>query len=270
MRSNSQPVGQAHRLGHRLRVVGEQGRHLRGGAQHRAAVAAPLGLRAVEGQAVADRHEGVLHQGALGGVRVGIAGRHARHPGARGQSREVPRQAPVPTRAGVLDLHEDAPRPEVAHQVAHGLLGLPPPPARHQARHQPLARAAGEAHQPLGVGRQRGAVEGRGERAAVGRGAGVDVGEGEEPAEVGVPARVLGQQRQVGAPAQGDLRPGDGPHPGRPGGVGELERSAQPVVIREGQGRVPQLSRPGRHLIGSRGAVQEAEGRVGVELGVGR
>ena len=168
-----QPLGQARGLGHGLRVVGEQRRHLGRAAQHRVAVAAPLGLGAVEGRAVADRHEGVLQQRAPGGVRVGVARRHARHAGALGQPREVPRQAPVAPRAGVLDLHADVVRPEVAHQVAHRLLGLPAPPAAPPgAAPGPVARAAGEAHQPLGVGRQarRGRAPGgaRGGRAAGG------------------------------------------------------------------------------------------------------
>ena len=72
----------------------------------------------------------------------------------------------------------------------------------------------------------------------------------------------------MGAVAQRDLRARDRADP-PPARRGEGERSAKTVVVGEGEGAVAQLGRPLGHLLGGRRAVEEAEGRVGVELDVG-
>jgi hypothetical protein len=218
---------------------------------------------------VADRHEGVLQERPRAVVGVGVAGRDAAQPGVLGQLRQLARQTPRAARAGVLDLDVDVARPQVARQRPGRLEGLPAAAGRHQPRHQAVAGAAGQAHQPLGVGRERRPVEGGGEGAAVRRRAGVRVGQGDQAAQVGVAGGVGRQQGQVGAVAEGELGPRDRADAGRPRRVGECQRAAEPVVVGEGQGRVAELGRALGHLLGRRRPVEEAEGRVRMELDVG-
>ena len=52
------------------------------------------------------------------------------------------------------------------------------------------------------------------------------------------------------------------------GGLRELHRAAQPVVVGQRERAVAELGRGGGQLVGQRGAVEEGEGGVGVELGV--
>ena len=51
-------------------------------------------------------------------------------------------------------------------------------------------------------------------------------------------------------------------------GLGELHRAADPVVVGQREGLVPVRGRGDGELLGQRGAVQEGEGGVGVQLGV--
>ena len=214
---------------------------------------------------MADRHEGVLQERPRAVVGVGVAGRDAAQPGILGQLRQLARQTPRAARAGVLDLDVDVARPQVARQRPGRLEGLPAAAGRHQPRHQAVAGAAGQAHQPLGVGRERRPVEG-GEGAAVRRRAGVAWAR--VIRHSGVAGGVGRQQGQVGAVAEGELGARDRADAGRPRRVGECQRAAEPVVVGEGQPSGRARPRAG-HLLGRRGAVEEAEGRVGVELDVG-
>ena len=82
--------------------------------------------------------------------------------------------------------------------------------------------------------------------------------------------RSLGdQQRQVAAVVEGQLGAVDRPQPDRAGGVGELHRAVDAVVVGQRERAVAQLERGGGELLGQRGAVEERVGGVAVELGVG-
>ena len=72
-------------------------------------------------------------------------------------------------------------------------------------------RAAGEADQPLPVGRQLGPVERGGQGTPVGRRARAGVRDREEPAEVGVARLGRRDERQVGAAGQRHLGSRDRP-----------------------------------------------------------
>ena len=111
----------------------------------------------------------------------------------------------------------------------------------------------------------------------------------EQPAEVAVPALVLDQQREVGdsavdgpkirivrfsahhsgPEADGQLGAGDRAQAEALGGVGELHRAPDAVVVGQRQRRVAERRRGARQLERGRGAVEEGEGRVGVQLDVG-
>ena len=173
---------------------------------------------------------------------------------------------------------------EGAQQPAHGRLVA-----------DALARAAAEADQSLGMGldvleadarivhharhpRRRAA---RAPRALAPRHrligavhARVGMGVGEQPAEVGPPAGVAHEQGEVARVVGrlvGDrhLRAVDraqAPQVAR--GLRELHRARDRVVVGERQRGVPALQRGGHQLVGQRGAVQEGEGGVAVELDV--
>ena len=130
------------------------------------------------------------------------------------------------------------------------------------------------------------------------------VGLGQKAAEVGVTFRGFGQEGEVEADVGGHevpaslasvarrwsrmcrpqitlqsrhrtridahLGPGDGLDALLLGGPGELHGAVEAVVVRQGQGRIPQLLRPQHQLFRVGGAVQEGEARVGVELDVRR
>jgi hypothetical protein len=66
-----------------------------------------------------------------------------------------------------------------------------------------------------------------------------------------------------------DLRPVDRAQAERLGGLRELHRSADRVVIGERERRVVPFERGRHQFLRLRGAVQEGEGRVAVELDVG-
>jgi len=74
----------------------------------------------------------------------------------------------------------------------------------------------------------------------------------------------------VWAAGQRDLGAGDRAQTPRSGALGKLHRSVEVVVVREGEGLVPQLPRPQRQLFDVRGALEEREVGVGVEFSVGR
>ena len=67
-----------------------------------------------------------------------------------------------------------------------------------------------------------------------------------------------------------DLDPEHRPQAHRLGRGGEPHHAVQPVVIGDGQPGQPELRRPLGHVLDRRGAVQEREVGVAVELGVGR
>ena len=90
------------------------------------------------------------------------------------------------------------------------------------------------------------------------------------PAEAGSAPRVGLARRQLGLGAtQGELGPEDGGQAQRPGGLGEADHAVEAVVVGEGQGLEPQPGGLLDQLLGERGAVEEAEVGVAVQLGVG-
>ncbi|MDX6569968.1 MAG: hypothetical protein QOH15_2546, partial [Gaiellales bacterium] len=96
---------------------------------------------------------------------------------------------------------------------------------------------------------------------------------GDRGAVVALALRRLAQDGLVegtGAIAHGQLRAGDRPHAGSPRCLREHERAAEVVVIRQGERLEPELGGLQRELLRKRGAIQERERRVAVQLGVGR
>ena len=132
-----------------------------------------------------------------------------------------------------------------------------------------MAGAAGEADEPLGVlGDERGGGRGGQQVAlpALGPGAGVRVGE--DPAEVLVAAPALAEKRDVGVVLERDLRAGDRAQPEVLGGVGELERAVDAVVVGERERVVAELGGARGELLRQRRAVEERVRRVRVQLDV--
>ena len=152
--------------------------------------------------------------------------------------------------------------------------------------------AAGEADEPLGVGLdllQRRPGRGGGAGGVV---AGVGVGGSEQPAEVAIPRRRFDQQRQMHelrillrstgrfrhhgcafrpvdlgrAEGDGQLGAGDRAQRELLAGVGELARSPDAVVVGQRQRRVALGLGGVGQLQRGRGAIEEGEGRVGVQL----
>ena len=97
---------------------------------------------------------------------------------------------------------------------------------------------------------------------------GAGVRSGEQKTEVGVPAARLHQQRDVRAAVEGDLGTRDRPHAEERRCVRELERAVDAVVVGERERLVPELGGPRGELLRLRCAVEEAEGRVAVQLDV--
>ena len=250
----AQAVGQLQRLRDRLRVVLEAGRHRRRRGEHVGEVAAPHGLGGVQRRVVAQRHERVLQRGARARVRVDVPRRHAREPEPRGERGQPAVERAVVALERALELHAQPVAPEGGQQ----------PPHRRLVAHA-LPRAAAQAHEPGGVLLDRLQRHRRRRLVPLPR---VRVRAREDPAEVAPALRVLHQQRQVAAVVEVDLRAVDGAQPERPGRLGELHRARDGVVVRERHRPVAQLGRGARQLVGQRGAVQEREGGVGVELGV--
>ena len=119
------------------------------------------------------------------------------------------------------------------------------------------------------------------------------MGGGEQAAEVGVALAGLGEEHQVvriggggpvrraaaggriapsgpASPASSDSTrtsaPKMGLMPALGAGLGEAHRAVEAVVVGEGQGRLPQLGRPGDQLLDAAAAVEERE--VGVDVQV--
>ena len=98
----------------------------------------------------------------------------------------------------------------------------------------------------------------------------VRVGARQDPAQVRPAPRVLDEQRQVATVLEIDLRTVDRAQAERPRGHGELHRTRDRVVVGQRKRFIAQLERSRHELVGKRGAVQERESRVAVELDVHR
>ena len=217
-------------------------------------VAAAQRLRRVERRVVAQRDERVLQRRARVRVRVDVARRHRRHPQPLGQPGEPAVARAVVALERPLQLDAQVVAPERGEQ----------PPQRRLVVHA-LARAAAQADEPGGVLLERLQRHRRRRLAVVAR---VRVRARDDVAEV-APARLrVDQQRQVAAVVEVDLRAVDRLQPEPLGGLGELHRAAQPVVVGQREGAVAEPGGRTGQLLRQRGAVEEGEGGVGVQLGV--
>ena len=97
----------------------------------------------------------------------------------------------------------------------------------------------------------------------------VSVRASDEPAEVAPSALVLDEQRQVAAVVERQLGPVQRPQPNRPARLRVLHRTADVVVVGERERLVSQLGGRNRLLIRQRGAVEEREGGVRMQLDIG-
>ena len=173
--------------------------------------------------------------------------------------RGVPARVAALERALELDVEavaaEGAREPGSGVRVAHG---------------EPVARAAGEADEPVvqlaagAPGRARAAAARR-SRPGTACPACAAVS---EPAEVRVALRRLDEQRDVRPADERHLRAGDRPDAERLRRVRELERAVDAVVVGERERLVAELGRAERELLRLRGAVEERVGRVAVQLDV--
>ena len=90
----------------------------------------------------------------------------------------------------------------------------------------------------------------------------------EDVTEVAPALLGVDEQREMPAVLEVDLRPVQRLDARGLRGLGELHRAADAVVVGEREGLVAVRGRGDRELVGQRGAVEEREGGVGVELGV--
>jgi hypothetical protein len=163
------------------------------------------------------------------------------------QPRVLLRVAPL---VRALKLDEEAIAPEDRGQLG-GPVAVPD--------RESVARAAGQADEPLVVHREQMPVETRRNRLGWLR-TGACVSGGQQPAEVRVASRRFYEQRDVRVVGQRDLRAGDRPHAERLGRIREFERSVHAVVVGERERLVPELRRPSSELLGMRGSVEERIG----------
>ena len=249
-----QAVGERERLGDRARVVLEARRHRLRGGEHVGEVAAAHGLRGVERGVVAQGDEGVLQRRPRAGVRVDVARGHGRHAEALRQLGEAAVAGAVVAMEGALELDPQVVGAEDPQQ---------PPQARLVV--DALARAAAQADEPGGVLLEHRERDPRGRLGLV---AVVHVRRRDDPAEVAPAGRVLDQQRDVATVLERHLRPVDRAQPEARGGLRELHRAAQPVMVGERERLIAQLDRRPHQLVRERGPVEEGEGGVGMELDV--
>ena len=232
------------------------------------------GLGGLERGAEPDGDEGVLHVGAAARVGVDVAGGDGGHAEAAGEGGEPAVAGAVVSPVGALELDPQVGGAEGVEQPAGVGLGGGQVAALPVAGDEPVAGAAGEADQALGVlgdalERDPGLLG-----AALVVVAGVRVGGGEQPAEVAIAGRRLAEQGEVGEPVgpaerDGQLGAGDALQPEAGAGLGELHRPPDPVMVGDREGPVAELGRGGGKLERGGGAVEKREGRVGMELGVG-
>ena len=249
-----QPLGQRGRLGHRARVVLEARRHRRRRGEHVRGVAAPQRLGRVERRVVAQRDERVLQRRARVGVGVDVARRHRRHAQPLGQLGQPAVARAVVALEGALQLDAQAVAPEGGEQ-----------PAQRRLVVHAVARAAAQAHQAGGVLLQGLQGDGRRRLSAIAR---VGMRAREDPAQVAPALLGVDQQGEMAPVVEVQLRPVDGLEPEPAGRLRELHRAREPVVVGQREGAVAELGRGGGQLVRQRGAVEEREGGVGVQLGV--
>ena len=250
------------------------------------------------GEAAARPHGGERGgQAALGrrGV-VGVGGGDAADAVAGGElgegvvARRVERVAVVPQ----LDEHPVA--AERLDQPVQLAAGSGRAVGHERRRHCALAAAGQHPHVPGGVAGDVGERELR--RPLLPR----QVAEAQRAGQAGVPVGPVGEQQEVVAVGVGGVAVGDPPggdlgqrvaprarhplvrgqarrqrdlgaehgrHPDRAGGLGEADDAVEAVVVGEGEGLEAEAGGLGGQLLGVRGAVEEREVGVAVQLGVG-
>jgi hypothetical protein len=208
---------------------------------------------------LAQRDECVLQARALERVRMDVARRHARDAEPLRERLEAAVERPVVAVERALQLDAERIAAEDPQQAAH----------RRLVAHA-VARAAAEADEARGVRLEVGEVDrGATEDPAARMLARVRVRTREEPAEVRPAGRVADQERDVAAVVERHFRPVDRAQAQRPGGLRELHRARDGVMVGERQRGMAALQRGGDELLRMRRAVEEGEGRVGVKLDVG-
>src|SRR4051794_8697329 len=250
----AQALGQRLGLRHRVLVPLEARGHRGGGREHVSGVAAAHGLRRVQREVVAQGDERILQRRARAGVRGDVAGGHRRdaeppgHPGEHAVARAIV------ALEGALELHTQVVWPEAGEQ-----------PAQRRLVVDAVIGAAAQAHEPAGVLLERLQRDrGRGlARIPI-----VHVGARDDPAQVAPAERILDQQRDVAPVLEVDLHAVDGAQAERLRRQRELHRARDAIVVRERHRPIAQLHGRGRQLVRRGRAVQEREGRVGVELDV--
>ncbi len=221
-------------------------------------------VRAVERGPLSDRDQHVVQPVPLAPVVVDVARRDDGEAHGIGEVREGPRPRVIAPDVVALELDEEPLGAE--HRAA--ALGEPPGRDRPVALEHPRQEAvsASREHEQPTVSRfQRREVE---SRVAAIRAS--QMGLGDQAAQIGVPFRRLGEQRHVGSVAERQLRPRDRLEAELLGLVRERHRAVHAVVIGEGERRIPEFGCRQRQLLGERGAVEEGEGGMAVELDVHR
>ena len=253
------PLRDAQRVGEGVRALSEEALHLRRRLQVQVVVGPDEGQRAVDGGVAFGGDEGVLQPVALRRVVVDVVGGDDGYIGGGGEGGELAVAAGVALQEVLLQLDVDGVGGERGLVLAEEAAGLGVAALREQ-RGEGAVAAAGEEHEPLGVGGEVDGVEAR--LAAVD-----GVGEGEESREVRVALPRPGQQRQPRAVAQGELAAGDGPHVEAAGQPRELQRAAE-VGVREGEGGIAVLAGLREELVGVGGPLPKGVEALGVQLHV--
>ncbi len=265
--------GELVRPGQGLGEVGEAPGQVRGAPEVPLAVGEEPAARLVQGGVVADAGEDVLEPPALGAGVVDVAAGEERQGQGPGGGAEHPLAQGVLGEPVADHLHEE-PIVEAVLQPGEGgpgggdgrrVAGV-----GEGARERPGAVAPGEAEQALVRVLEERRVQ---RRLALG---GVELALGEEAGEGAVAGVGAGQEHHPGP--LGDRRPGPegdlgAEHRGdavAPAGGVEAHRAVEPVAVGEGEVGQAELGGPGGEVLGERGAFEEGEGRVGVELGGGR
>ena len=279
------PLGDAQGVGQGVGAATEAVAHLLGRGQVEEGVGAPEGVGVVQGGAASDGHQDILEAVPLTAVVMDVPRGHHRDGQAIRQAGQGPVPGGVPTDAVLLELHKDVSGAEGVPEAPQQSLTTSDAVLEGCPEGTPAAsREEDEPPDPFRV--QEG---GEGEK-GVPPVLSFHVGPGEEAAEVGVPLRGLGQEGEVEPGVGGHGLEGAGQRnaradtgsmtaspvlqPRHRGSVhaqldsrdgldplflrrpGELHGAVEPVVVREGQGRIAQLLRPQDQLLRVGGAVQ--------------
>jgi hypothetical protein len=284
-----EPLGDAQGLDDRVGMVGEALRHLPRRGQGGAAIAAAQRLGLLQRHPQSHSDEDVLQKGAPLTVRVDVAGGDGGHTQALGQPGEPPVASAIAAPKGPLQLKPEAVRPEGTQEPPGGLRSprriAPLPGGGKHSR----AGASREANQPLSMLFELLDAHRRLAGAALRGLTRVGVRSGEEPTEVAVAARVFDQQGEVRVLGRAMIGWGNGRGHShrhlrsrdRPdlslsasfnvlAGLDELHRAPDPLVVGQGEALIAEIRSGGGQLARRRGPVEEGEGRVSVQLDVGR